>query len=325
MRLPPGPFVSHDPAFAEVVGAAPKLVKVADVAAHEGPVYVAAEDALYVTSVPRASDVPIPGSRRNDILRIALDSERLPVGPGSITVALTDAGDANGMTLDASGRLVIAHQGSRADHGGIGRLDPVTGQHEMVVDQWRGLRFNSPNDVRVHDDGAIWFTDPAYGHLQGFKPEPMLGDYVYRHDPAAGRTDVVADGFSKPNGLCFSADQRTLYVTDSGACQAPGECRVDLPHHVEAFDVVAGRRLANRRLFAVVSPGFPDGITVDADGRVYVSCASGVLVHSPDGDLLGEIVLAGTVTFTFGGPSNNLLFLTTDTAVWAAVLDTKGA
>jgi gluconolactonase len=326
-------FVGHDAAFAAVTGRCPRLVRVVDAPAHEGPVYVAGEDALYVSALPVPTDVPLPGSRRTALLRIALDGDRFPVPDDALTTVLADAANANGMTLDTGGTaLLIAHQGSRAAPGGIGRLDLGTRCHRMVVDQWRGLRFNSPNDVAVAPDGAIWFTDPAYGFLQGFKDEPQLGDFVYRHHPASGSasaatgsTDVVADGFAKPNGICFSTDHTVAYVTDSGACQAPGEYRVDLPHHVEAFDVVDGRRLTSRRLVAVVSPGFPDGIAVDAEDRIYVSCASGVLVLSPDGHLLGEIELPGTVTFCFGGPDRNVLFLTTDTAVWAAVLDTKGA
>ena len=101
---------------------------------------------------------------------------------------------------------------------------------------------------------------------------------------------------------CPQLDGSTLYVTDSGANQAAGSFHVDRPHHVVAFDVVAGRRLAGRRLLAVTSPGIPDGVKVDDAGRVYVSSTSGVLVHSPVGDLLGEILVPGAVNFTFGGP-----------------------
>jgi gluconolactonase len=136
---------------------------------------------------------------------------------------------------------------------------------------------------------------------------------------------VVADGFDKPNGIAFSPDGATLYVTDSGANQAAGSFHPERPHHVLAFDVVAeGRRLGARRLLAVTAPGFPDGLKCDADGRVYVSATSGVLVLSPEGDLLGEILLPGAVNFAFGGPGGHVLFVTTDTAVWAAVLDATG-
>jgi len=148
---------------------------------------------------------------------------------------------------------------------------------------------------------------------------------VYHFDPRSGRLSVVADSFDKPNGLAFSPDERTLYVTDSGANTEPGSYHVGRPHHVIAFDVPDGRHLGPGRLFAVTTPGFPDGIKVDQAGRVYASASSGVQVFSPPGDLIGLISLPGAVNFTFGGPGGQVLFITTDTAVWAAVLAPAGA
>jgi gluconolactonase len=153
----------------------------------------------------------------------------------------------------------------------------------------------------------------------------VVGDYVYRHDPATGETAVVADGFDKPNGIALSPDERVLYVTDSGANQEPGSYHVDRPHHIEAFDVTRARRLSGERLFAVVTPGFPDGLKVDVDGRVYASSSTSVQVFDPDGRLLGEICVPGAVNFCFGGLEHDLLLITTDTAVWAAALAAKGA
>jgi gluconolactonase len=92
-----------------------------------------------------------------------------------------------------------------------------------VVDSWRGLRLNSPNDVVQKRDGTIWFSDPSYGFLQGFKDPPQVGDYVYRFEPRSGELSVVSDGFDKPNGLAFSPDESLLYVGDSGAIHAPAD------------------------------------------------------------------------------------------------------
>ena len=220
------------------------------------------------------------------------------------------------------------------DEAGVGAVLDAAEQHAIqsghrvviaVVEGWRGLRLNSPNDVVVASDDAIWFTDPSYGHLQGFRPPPEVGDYVYRHDTATGETTVVADSFDKPNGLALSPDERVLYVTDSGANQELGSFYVGRPHHIKAFDVLDGRRLSGERLFAVTSPGFPDGLKVDRDGRVYASSFSGVQVLAQDGQLLGEIRLPGAVNFCFGGPELDLLLITTDTAVWGAALAAKGA
>ena len=309
-------FIAHSAGFAEVLGEAPRLSLVADVDAHEGPVYFADENALYFTTFPR------PGVDRSpsvQIKRLALDE------PNDVSVLVDEARGANGMAPDRDGALVVCEQGSRWQPARISRIDRATGEAEVLVAGWRGLRLNSPNDVAVASDGAIWFTDPSYGHLQGFRPAPEVGDYVYRHDPATGETAVVADSFDKPNGIALAPDERILYVTDSGANQEPGSYYPGRPHHIMAFDVRDGQRLSGERLFAVVAPGFPDGLKVDRDGRVYASSLSGVQVLAADGELLGEIRLPGAVNFCFGGLERDLLLITTDTAVWAAALAAKGA
>src|SRR5690606_32954040 len=152
---------------------------------------------------------------------------------------------------DREGHLVICEQGYKEAPARISRMNLKTRAVETVVDHWRGLHFNSPNDVVVKSDGTIWFTDPNYGEVQGFKGASEVGTYVYRHDPATGETTVVADSFNQPNGLAFSPDESVLYITDTGANQAPGTYFVGLPHHVLAFDVHGARHLRNERLFAV--------------------------------------------------------------------------
>lgn len=311
-------FILHSAEFKAVIGDTPRLVKVVDTDAHEGPVYVPDEDALYFTTVP------LLGSRQVSIKRLALNGDQFPVSAERISVVRESANVANGMTLDGEGQLVICEQGTRAEPARISRMNRQSGVTETLVDEWRGLRLNSPNDVVVKSDGTIWFTDPSYGYLQGFRPEPMVGDYVYRYDPRSKQVSVVADSFVKPNGLAFSPDESVLYITDSGANQEAGSYYVDKPHHILAFDLLNGRHLINQRLFAVITPGFPDGIKVDSQGRVYASSFSGVQVLNPSGDFIGEIHLPGTVNFTFGGPDNNLLYITTDTAIYAAVLQATG-
>jgi gluconolactonase len=161
------------------------LEVVAETDAHEGPVYAADEHALYFTTVRRES--------------VAI--KRLDLADGGISTVRSDANMANGMALDRDGRLVVCEQGTFTTPARITRLDRRTGEAETVVEG--GL--SSPNDVVVKSDGTIWFTDPIYGYLQGFRPEPALGDRVYRYDPASGRLAVVADYFDKPNGIAFSA------------------------------------------------------------------------------------------------------------------------
>ena len=263
-----------------------RMLVVADTDAHEGPVYVAAEHALYFTSVRRGT-------------RVAL--KRLDLASGRISEIRADANVANGMTLDRDGRLLICEQGTLEDPARIARLDLAGGRLETVVDAVGGLPLNSPNDVVVAADGAVWFTDPSYGHLQGFRPAPSLPDAVYRW--AGGEIAAVPWEFDKPNGLAFAPDERTLYVSDNGA-----------PHHLVAFDVERGRA-RNGRVLAAGTPGHPDGLKVDANGRIYASAEHGIQIFSPRGELLDELDLPGTVNFAFG--PHRLLYVTTDTSVWA--------
>jgi gluconolactonase len=283
-------------------------VRVAGTGAHEGPVYVPSEHALYFTTLPEPGEHPL------------VDIKRVDLETGETSVVRRDANVANGMALMPDGRLLVCEQHPAA----ISLVNPTTGQATVLVDSWRGLSLNSPNDVVRKSDGTVWFTDPSYGHLQGFRPDPEVGDYVYRYDPTSGRLDVVADSFDKPNGIAFSPDEAILYVTDSGVNQEPGSYYVDRPHHIVAFDILDGRHLGPARLFAVVTPGFPDGLKVDAEGRVYASAANGIQIFDPSGDLIGEMDLPGAVNFTFGGPDGNVLYVTADDVVWAVQTDPRG-
>ena len=304
--------------FRKVLGKKFQRAVLIETNAHEGPVYVAAEHALYFTTVPE------PGPRNIAIMRLALKGDKFPFEGGQLEIVRQPSNMANGMCLDRKGRLLICEQGTLDQRARISRMILKTHALETVVDHWRGLPLNSPNDVVVKSDGTVWFTDPNYGELQGFKPSAKLGAFVYRHDPATVETAVVADSFNKPNGLAFSPDESVLYITDTGANQAPGTYFVDLPHHIRAFDVHKGRHLHGDRLFATVSPGCPDGIKLDTKGRVYTSSATGVQVFSPNGDLLGEILAPGGANFSFGGPKNDVLFILGDTQIWQAKLKAKG-
>ena len=304
-------FVAHDERFQDVVGAAPTLAHVVDVEAHEGPVYSAEEDALYFTTVPRRDQRGVP---RVSIRRLALDGLRFPLDATRIATVRDDANVANGMFLDRDGSLVVCEQGTFETAARIARVDRATGATETIVGAFGGFRLNSPNDVVVRSDGTIWFTDPSYGHRQGFRPEPELCDLVYRYDPRTDRLLVAADALDKPNGLAFSPDEQVLYVADNGK-----------PHNLLAFDVRRKGSLHRRRVVAVGTPEHPDGLKVDTEGRIYASARSGIHVFDPAGDLLGEIFLPGAVNVTFGGPERNVLYITADTAIWAAVLNAKGA
>lgn len=323
-------FIAYSEEFYDVIGSDPQFYTVIETDAHEGPVYVKNENTLYFTTVPESSNIPVAGSKQVDIKKISLDGGHFPLDPSAATTVRSASNMANGMTLAREGQLIICEQGTKVTLAQISSMNLQTGMVETVVDQWRGLRFNSPNDVVVKSDGSVWFTDPSYGYLQGFKDQPLIGDYVYCYEAPTkyqpfGQISVVADSFNKPNGLAFSPDESILYINDSGAVQGPGTYYVNLPHHIRTFDVIDGRHLVNDRLFAVVSPGIPDGLKVDSEGRVYSSSASGLLVYNTSGDLIGEIVAPGVANFTFGGAGNNILYMMADTVIWAAEIKAVGA
>lgn len=237
------------------------LRRVIETDAHEGPVWVASERALYFTT--QRPEVQI---RR--------------LADGEVTTVRATTGVANGMTLDHDGTLLVCEQEPAA----ITRLDLARGCVENVVDAFDGRPLNSPNDVVVSSDRTIWFTDPSYAYLQGFGHEPQLADSVYRFDPATGDMTMVGDGFDKPNGLALSPDERILYVGDNGA-----------PEHIRAFD------LANGAEWVFAETPDPDGLKVDPAGNVFVSSPAGVRVLNPEGVLEGEIPIPGAVNFALAG------------------------
>ncbi|HEY6333396.1 MAG TPA: SMP-30/gluconolactonase/LRE family protein [Blastocatellia bacterium] len=317
---PDCPFIVYSDEFLGVLGTDPHLDKVIDTDAHEGPVYVRRQNTLYFTTVPKNVSVPSPGYKTVAISKV--DFNRTPI---QVSEVRQPSNMANGMTLDREGHLLICEQGTKSSFARISRMNLDTGKVETVTDQWFGLRFNSPNDIVVKSDGTIWFTDPSYGFLQSFKPEPLVGDFVYRYDPRNGAISVVADSFNKPNGLAFSPDESILYINDSAAIQTPGSYFVNLPHHIRAFDLKDQAHLVNDRLFAVVTPGIPDGLKVDSAGRVYSSSADGLKVYSVSGDLIGAILVYNVANFAFGGPENDIIYILNDSAIYAAYIAAKGA
>ena len=202
-------FVAYRDKFHKIIGRDFKRLILTETNAHEGPVYVPREHALYYTTVPE------PGPSNIAIMRLQLGGDRFPFTALSPQTVRQPSNMANGMTLDREGRLVICEQGTRGDPARISRMDLTTHALETVVDQWRGLRFNSPNDVVVRSDETIWFTDPNYGEIQGFKPTPDVGAFVYRHDPATGRirvryVDVSTEGYEVARKYMTRLEKRDL-------------------------------------------------------------------------------------------------------------------
>jgi gluconolactonase len=234
---------------------------------------------------------------------------------GETSVFRHPAGYTNGNSVDRQGRLVSAQHGlrsvTRTEHDGT-----VT----TLADRFDGKRLNSPNDLVVSSDGAIWFTDPPYGiesDYEGHKSDPEIGsNNVYRIDPVTAEVTIVADDFDRPNGLAFSPDESKLYVTDTG--RADRHCRV--------FDVDLGAgRLSKSKVWAEATNGGFDGFRFDTEGRCWMSAADGVHVLDVDGTLLGKIFIPeGVANLVFGGPKRNRLFICGTSSIYSILLPING-
>lgn len=232
----------------------------------------------------------------------------------------------NGHTREKDGALLHCSHGLRAIVRTRFGSNLSEAKVEVVVDKYQGKRLNSPNDIVVKSDGTIWFTDPPYGIVsdhEGYKSQSELsGCYVFRFDPATGDLRITADWLEEPNGLAFSPDELTLYVSDtSAALQADGNGN----HHIVAFDVIEGRSLKNPRIFATIDDGLPDGFRVDSRGFLYVSSQSGVLVYHSDGTKLAFIAVPEKVgNLTFGGANRDELFICASQSLYRIRLNTRG-
>lgn len=225
---------------------------------------------------------------------------------------------ANGHTRDRQGRLISCEHGGRR----VTRTE-ADGGITVIADAFEGKPLNSPNDVVVKSDGSIWFTDPHYGigsDFEGFKSEQELPCNVYRVDPSSGDIRAVATDFDCPNGLAFSPDESKLYIAESGHMYD-----LEANKRMRVFDVRGDGTLGEGRDFHTVSPGHSDGFRLDSDGNIWTSAADGVHCISPEGVLMGKILVPELVSnVCFGGRAKHWLFITAKTSVYSIVLNRSG-
>ncbi len=267
----------------------------------EGPVWFGDARSLYWTDLP------------ND--RILRWDEIT----GDVTTYRSPASKANGLTRDGSGRLIVCEHGERR----VTRIE-YDGSTTVLASTYRGKPLNSPNDVIVASDGAVWFTDPPFGLVSDYMgqvAEPQLPAGIYRLDPLDGSLACVADDVPGPNGLAFSPDERVLYVVASRA----------RPRTILAFDVIEGRTLHRPRVLIDAADGTPDGFRVDVDGNLWCgwgtgsAALDGVRVFAPDGDAIGHIDLPERcANLCFGGRYRNRLFMAATSSLYALYVNTRG-
>jgi gluconolactonase len=266
----------------------------------EGPVWFGDHRALIWSDIPN-----------NRMLR--WDEET-----GTVSLFRRPSHNANGNTRDRQGRLVTCEHDSRR----VTRTE-YDGAITVLCDRYDGKPLNSPNDVVVKGDGSIWFTDPPFGILgyyEGHKATPELPTNVYRVDPHNGAATVVSGDINRPNGLCFSPDERRLYVVESGVS----------PRRIHAFDVT-GDKLTNQRLFVSCGAGIPDGIRCDTEGNLWCGwgggeAEDGVVVFTPDARMVLRIRLPERcANLCFGGVHRNRLFMAASQSLYSLYVEAQGA
>lgn len=239
----------------------------------------------------------------------------------------------NGNSFDAHGRqLSCCHQTRN-----VIRYE-WNGSTTVLADQCDGKPFNAPNDIAVHPDGWMLFTDPGYGSLSRYEgnrvpeaatsPRPLVKEAIYRID-APGQVVKLADEPFKPNGICFSPDYRKVYVADTGPTHYPEAKGI-----IWSYDV-DGRNLRNPKTFASMAmddrTGLGDGLRCDEDGNVWVGAGwggegyDGVHVFHPDGTRIGLIRMPEVVAnVCFGGTQRNRLFIVASRSLYALYVETRG-
>jgi gluconolactonase len=240
---------------------------------------------------------------------------------GEVSVFRKPSNFANGHTRDRQGRLVSCEHGRR-----VTRTE-YDGTITVLCDSFEGKPLNAPNDLVVKSDGSVWFTDPPFGILanyEGVKAPVEQPHSVYRIDGVTGDVTRLIDDLKGPNGLCFSPDERTLYVIESRG----------VPNRlIHAYEVATdGRCVNNRRVFLDAEAGTIDGMRADIDGNLWCGWGmgsaemDGVRIVNPQGKIIGRIDLPERcANLCFGGRMRNRLFMASSHSVYSLYVNTQGA
>ena len=292
-------FVTYDSRFSSKIIGHAKLEKLWQGGRWlEGPAYFAAGQYLVFSDIPN-----------NRMMRFDETNQR-------VSVFRSPSNNCNGNSVDKQGRLVTCEHLSRS----VTRTEP-DGSVTVLASQFEGNRLNSPNDLVVHSDGSIWFTDPTYGIDSDYEGARALSEVgasnVYRRAPDGSVSAMIVDRL-RPNGLAFSPDEKTLYVSDTGASHEAGH-----PRAIHSYRV--GAKLDYAGQFCTIDSGFFDGFRMDSDGCLWTSAATSVHCYHPDGSLLGSVPVGELVSnVCFGAGKRNRLYITAQTSLYAIYLNCNG-
>ena len=220
----------------------------------------------------------------------------------------------NGNTIDNDENLISCSHGGRCIYKTDDELNV-----SVVVDQFDGKKFNSPNDVCVKSDNTIWFTDPPYGILSDYEGYPgeqeYEGCYVFSFNTKKNILKVITTSLDRPNGITFSHDEKKLYIADTGENI---KC-------MYVFDV-EGDLISNQKLVYDFKPFFSDGFRCDKDGNIWTSAGKAIKCFNPQNELIGQLILPELVSnLEFGGKEGNTLYVTATSSLYAMELNQIGA
>ena len=294
-------FIAFDERFFDLIGPRPKLESMfnlsRDESLKEAPVYIPSSNSLFI------SDIGARKQMRIDLTEKEPTFEYIELKPPLATINGAAYSEKDGLIY------VTVHTSDGVD-GGIYSIDPDTLERKVVLNNFLGHRFNSPNDLVIAENG-LFFTDPPYAQIMGNGSAAQLRPNVYFFDPSSHVLRPVEEDLQLPNGIALSPDGKTLYIADSGAlCQPIGKPTVSSKHRsIYAYDLVNGLA-TNRRLVYIADFWVPDGIKVSESGNLYAAAGIFVDIISPDGVLLGKIQTAGLMqNLIFAGPELNELWL----------------
>jgi gluconolactonase len=249
---------------------------------------------------------------------------------GHVSTFRKPAHYSNGNTFDYEGRQLSCEHNARR----VARYEH-NGKVTVIADKWQGKALNAPNDIVVHPDGGIWFTDPGYGitgNYEGHTDKLEIKEAVYRVDGKTLKMDKVTDEMYKPNGLCFSPDYKKLYICETGSSHYPEAAK-----NIRVYDVADSRSLKNGKQYISMDlpgkgAGLADGIRADVDGNIWVGAGwvgpgyDGVHIFSPGGQRIGMILLPEMcANVCFGGTKRNRLFMCASQSLYAVYVETQGA
>ena len=230
----------------------------------------------------------------------------------------------NGNCTDNEGRII------RCQHG-LRRVirEEKNGEITVIADNYNDKKLNSPNDVAVSKLDNVWFTDPPYGILtdqEGHKSvSEQDGNHLFMVDPGLKIKKINAK-FDKPNGLAFSPNGKYLYVADSGAAN-PSNFDLSRPHNIQVFELDDDENIISNKIFAEINNGFPDGMTVDVHGNLFVCDPNGKKIHifESSSNYIGNINIPERVAnCTFGGENKSDLYITASTSLYRLKTLTRG-